>query len=163
MGHSGLIVGIDIGTTTAVALLDLQGNFLGLKCKKHFSHSEIFEFIQQKGQPVLVATDVSKVPDNVHKISAAFNAIIAAPAKDLGRFEKSALVSSFLEGTKIAADDFHEVSALAAAITCYNKHENKFRQIEKLLDVAGIFGRADEVKKKVLQGISVNRILEGRK
>lgn len=158
----GLIVGIDPGTTSAVAVLDLKGNLLGLKSKKGFPQNEIQSYVQGFGQPLLFSVDVVKVPTTVEKIAAAFNLRVEAPQKDLGRREKSALVSTFLNKFNKTTEDFHGVSALAAAIVCYNKHENKFRQIERQLKEQGILDRVEEIKRKVIQGISVDRALEGR-
>ncbi len=163
MGYKGLIVGIDQGTTTAVAIVDLKGVFVGMKSKKDFSQSEQQEYIQSFGQPLLIAVDVSKIPALVQKLGASFIVRVEAPQKDLGRLEKSEVVSVFLSNYKgVAAQNFHEVSALAAAVVCYNKHGNKFRQIERQLSELGLVERTEEIKKKVVQGISVNRALEGR-
>lgn len=162
MGARGLIVGVDIGTTTAAALLDLKGNLVGLKSQKHFQQGAVQQFIQSFGQPVLFATDVVKVPETVNKLAAAFNVRVEVPVKDLGRKEKSELVCLFLEKKEKETDNYHEVSALAAAIVCYNKHENKFRQIDRRLFGLGLGGRGEEIKRKVLYGISMNRVLEGR-
>ncbi len=158
----GLIVGIDIGTTTAVALLGLKGNLISLRSKKHFPQFEIQQFIQNFGQPVLFAVDVVKVPETVHKLAASFSVRVESPQMDLGRREKSSLVVSFLQKTKQKIGNFHEVSALAAAIVCYNKHEGKFRKIERQVWERGATERVEDIKKKVLYGVSVSRILEGR-
>ena len=158
----GLIVGVDSGTTSAVAVLDLRGNLLGKVSKKSFSQSEQQSYIQQFGQPIFFAVDVVKPSSTIEKLAASFNVRIEAPQKNLGRREKSALTSSFLNKYKAGADNFHEVSAVAAAIVFYNKHENKFRQIERQLADLGVSERIDEVKRKVIEGVSVNRVLEGR-
>ena len=162
MGGRGLIVGVDQGTTAAVAVLDLRGALLGLHSQKNFSLSEQQLFIQSFGQPLLFAIDVSKVPATIQKLAASFGCVVVAPQKDFGRQEKSETASSFLQKYKQATENFHEVSALAAAIFCYNKYENKFRQIERQLAERGVLERVEEIKRKAVQGISVNRALEGR-
>ncbi len=162
MGVRGLIVGIDAGTTTAIAVLDLRGNLLGLCSKKNFTQSEQQTYIQNFGQPLLFAVDVVKIPATIEKLAAAFNTRVETPQKNLGRREKSDVVSVFLSKYMRTTEDFHEVSALAAAIFCYNRYENKFRQIERQLSELGFWDRIEEIKRKVIQGISVNRALEGR-
>lgn len=157
-----MIVGVDQGTTSAVAVLDLKGNFLGVLSKKNFSQSEQQSYIQSFGQPLLFATDVVKVPATAQKLAASFNVKVETLRKDLGRAEKSEIVLAFLERYNKTTENFHEVSALAAAIVCYNKYENKFRQIERQLTERGLAERTEEVKRKVVQGVSVNRVLEGR-
>ena len=162
MRGRGLIVGVDIGMTTAIALLDLNGNFIGLKSQKEFPQHEMQQFIQNHGQPVLFTTDVTKAPVGISKLAASFNVRAETPQKDLGRREKGELASVFLKKLNKTPENFHEVSALAAAIVCYNKHESKFRKVERQLSERGVFERVEEIKKKVLYGISVNRVLEGR-
>src|SRR3989338_2438847 len=93
----GLIVGVDIGTTTALALLDLRGNLIGLKSQKHFPQYEIQQFIQNFGQPVLFATDVTRAPVSVSKLAASFNTRVETPESDLRRKGKSEIVSVFLK------------------------------------------------------------------
>ncbi len=158
----GLIVGVDIGTTTAVALLDLKKNLVSIKSKKHFSQAEMQQFIQSFGQPALFATDVAKIPESASKLAASFNIRVESPQKDLGRKEKSSMVGVFLRKNARKIENYHEVSALAAAIICYNKHESKFRKVERQLSEKGFLEKVEEIKKKVLYGVSVNRILEGR-
>ncbi len=160
--RKGLIVGIDSGTTTAVALLDLKGVLVGLKSQKHFLKKDLQEFIQQSGQPVLVATDVVKIPEIVSKIAAGFNVKINPVVKNLKRKEKFFIVDSFLDKYGKKAENKHEVDALSAAIVCYNKHENKFRQIERQLIEKGNAHRIEEIKEKAIKGISVDRALAGR-
>ena len=161
MGTRGLITGVDIGTTTAVALVDLKGRLVGMKSQKHFLHHEMQQFIQSFGQPVLFATDVVKVP--AQKLAAGFGVRVEAPQKDLQRKEKSGLVGMFLKNFHKKTENFHEVSALAAAIVCYNKHAGKFRWVDRQLAGLNLVGRSEEIKKRVLYGVSVNRILEGRR
>lgn len=162
MEAKGLIVGIDPGTTTAIAVLDLHGNLLGVKSKKSFTRGEQVHYIQNFGQPIKFAVDTAKIPSTVEKTAAAFNIGVETPEKDLPRKEKSFIAAGFLQKHKKSVEDYHGVSALVAAIVCYNKYENKFRQVERQLTERGLGDRIEEVKRKVLKGISVNRVLEGR-
>ena len=158
----GLIIGIDPGTTTAIAVLDLRGGLLGLRSKKTFSLAEAQNYIQDFGQPLLFAVDVVKIPATVEKIAASFGVRVEAPLRNFRRRGKSRVVAGFLGKYKKTVKDFNVVSALAAAVFCYNKYENKFRQIERQLSELGAQERVEEVKRKVVQGVSVARVLEGR-
>ncbi|MCJ7450502.1 MAG: DUF460 domain-containing protein [Candidatus Nanohaloarchaeota archaeon QJJ-9] len=121
------IVGIDPGTTTAVAVINLEGELLGYKSRKEFSESKINEYIISFGKPLIVATDVSKVPSLVEKIASTFSAELYAPKKDLGQEEKEAIVKETHEDEL----DSHSKDAISAAIKAFK--ENR-QTLEKLID-----------------------------
>ncbi|MDD3407016.1 MAG: DUF460 domain-containing protein, partial [Methanomicrobium sp.] len=62
-----VIVGIDPGTTFAFAALSLDGELLALKSSRQMSLSDWTEQISSAGKPVLIASDVSKMPSSVEK------------------------------------------------------------------------------------------------
>ncbi|MCX8172635.1 MAG: DUF460 domain-containing protein [Archaeoglobaceae archaeon] len=149
-----LIAGIDPGTTTAVALLDLAGNLISIRSKKDWNASEVIEFITEHGKPVIVATDKRNPPEFVSKVKASFNAVLHSPREDLNVERKRELTSSY----KILND--HERDALAAAIDALNYYKSKFRNIEKRVP-AGI--DAEEVKANIIKGSSLKSLFEERK
>ncbi|MEM4156207.1 MAG: DUF460 domain-containing protein [Archaeoglobaceae archaeon] len=149
-----LIAGIDPGTTTAVAIMDLGGNLISIRSKKDWNASEVIEFITEHGKPVIVATDKKNPPDFVSKIKASFNAVLHSPKEDLNVDKKRELTSDY----KILND--HERDALAAAIDAFNYYKSKFRNIEKRIP-AGI--DAEKVKAEIVKGIPLKSIFEERK
>ena len=78
-----LIAGIDVGTTTAIVLLDENKKIVNHISKKNFSESEIVRYISSKKHVVLLATDKAKIPSRIKKISARLNLGVFAPKKDL--------------------------------------------------------------------------------
>lgn len=149
-----LIAGIDPGTTTAVAIMDLAGNLISIRSKKDWSASEVVEFITEHGKPVIVATDKKNPPDFVSKIKASFNAVLHSPKEDLNVDKKRELTSAY----KILND--HERDALAAAIDALNYYKSKFRNIEKRIP-AGI--DAEKVKAEIVKGAPLKSLFEEKK
>ncbi len=144
------IVGVDPGATTAVAVIDLNGNLIDVSSRKGWKASDVIEYISSLGKPVIVATDKCSPPDFVQKIRASFNAVLHAPKEDMSVEKKKSLTSKY----RLFND--HERDALAAAIDAYNTHKNKFRNIERRLP-AGV--DADRVKAEVLRGIPISALL----
>ena len=57
-----IIVGLDPGIKTGIALIDLNGNLIITKSSKNFSKSKISEFILNFGNPIIFSCDVSPLP-----------------------------------------------------------------------------------------------------
>ncbi len=147
------IVGVDPGTTTAVAVLDINGKLLGVRSKKNWNSAEVVEYILSFGKPVIVATDKSNPPEFVSKLRASFNALIHVPKEDTSVERKKYLVSPFKQN--ISND--HERDALSAAIDAYNAHKNKLISVEKKIP-PGV--DVDAVKVGVLRGMTLKELIE---
>jgi predicted RNase H-like nuclease (RuvC/YqgF family) len=145
-----VIVGVDPGTTTAIAIADLNGNLLGVKSKKGWNHSEIVEYITSMGKPVVVATDKSSPPEFVSKLKALFNAVLWTPKGDMSVEKKRNLTSRYTY-----LND-HERDAIAVVISAYNSFKNKIRNVEKRVPV-GI--DVDFVKAEVIRGTPLKDVL----
>jgi predicted RNase H-like nuclease (RuvC/YqgF family) len=153
----GMVVGIDPGTTSGVAALDLDGKLIGFKSAKHFKGSQIREYISDLGDPVVVATDVSPAPASVSRISGAFRSVLFVPEKCIGVLEKQGVVSVFLaDYPDKEIKNHHERDALAAALLAYNSYRNKFRQCDRKVEEAGLSDVRDEIKKAVVAGIPMD-------
>ncbi len=146
-----VIVGIDPGTTTAVALLDLNGNVLDVRSKKGWGFGDVVDYITSIGKPVVVATDKSNPPEFVLKLKASFNAVLWCPKEDMSVEKKRNLTSNY----NYLND--HERDAIAVAISAYNSYKNKIKNVEKRVP-AGI--DVDFVKAEVIKGNSLKEILK---
>ncbi|HIP57782.1 MAG TPA: DUF460 domain-containing protein [Archaeoglobus profundus] len=144
------IVGVDPGTTTAVAVLDLNGNLLGVKSKKGWNISEVVEYILSLGKPVIIATDKCNPPEFVLKLKASFNAVLYTPKDDISLDRKKHLTYKF----KFLND--HERDAVASAMEAYNVYKSKLRNIEKRIP-AGM--DVDTVKAEVIKGTPLKEIV----
>jgi predicted RNase H-like nuclease (RuvC/YqgF family) len=105
-----IIVGIDTGTTTAIAILDLKGRILFLKSKREYKISEIVEDILRFGKPILICTDKEKVPKKVKKIASLFSCKIFHPTKNPSRIQKYRITKNF------EYRNYHERDAIFSAI-----------------------------------------------
>jgi uncharacterized protein len=145
-----LIVGIDPGTTTAVAAVDLDGKVVHLSSGRERSMADVVETLYQVGKPLVVASDVSQMPFSVERIRRAFSAVAYTPRADRTGEEKMALT----EGTPYA--NLHERDALSAALDAYRSYRNKFQSIQKRVP-AGF--DLERVRAGIIRGQSIERIL----
>ncbi|MCZ7398959.1 MAG: DUF460 domain-containing protein [Candidatus Methanoperedens sp.] len=74
-----IIVGIDPGTTTAIAVLTLEGELQMLHSSRTISIPDVIEMIAEQGRPLIIASDVFPTPNAVEKIRRAFNAVSGSP------------------------------------------------------------------------------------
>ncbi|RPI08438.1 MAG: DUF460 domain-containing protein, partial [Actinobacteria bacterium] len=145
-----LIVGIDPGTTTAIAALDLDGRLVHLFSSRQASMSDIIEQLYRTGKPLVIATDVSPMPFSVEKIRRAFSAVGYTPRQDRSVEDQLEFVAGYTYG------NIHERDALAAAVDAYRQYKNKFQNIAKRVP-AGY--DLDEVRASVIRGQSIERAL----
>ncbi|HIH43514.1 MAG TPA: DUF460 domain-containing protein [Candidatus Methanoperedenaceae archaeon] len=148
-GHT--IVGIDPGTTTAVAVLSLSGELIWLHSSRTESLSDLIDDIAEKGKPLIIASDVYPTPNAVEKIRRAFNAVLGSPSVLLTSRDKTGLAEGFEYANS------HERDALAAAVSVFRKHRNKFEQIRKKVP-PGI--DAEDIIASVIRGESVESAVE---
>jgi len=111
-----VLVGVDPGTTTAVALVGLDGRVLDVTSTRTADTAEVIEWIIERGRPALVAADVTPMPNTVEKIAASFDAPTWAPDGDLPVDEKQHRTRE--EGY----DDDHQRDAMAAALYAYDHY-----------------------------------------
>lgn len=145
-----VIAGIDPGTTTGVAVLDLAGDLVDLTSSRTMSPSDVIEWIAARGRPLIVATDVYPTPGAVEKIKRAFSAVLFSPGDSVPAEEKILLARPF--GYK----NDHERDALAAAASAFKRHRNKFIVVEKK---APREIDPDEVKALVVKGYSIENAI----
>lgn len=145
-----LIVGIDPGTTTAVAALDLDGNLLHVASSRQMNMSSVIESLYKVGKPLIIASDVQEMPYSVEKIRRAFSAIAHSPRQDMSVESKMELTSSF----QYAND--HERDALSAALDAYRQYRNKFQNLAKRIPPGHDL---DEVRAGVIRGQALEQVL----
>ncbi len=118
-----VIVGIDPGTTTAAAVVGLDGTVHALYSSRTADTADVTEWIIEQGRPIIVAADVEPMPETVEKFRRSFDAAGWKPTTDLPVDEK-------LHRTREAGyDNDHERDALAAALYAYDDHEDQFDRI----------------------------------
>ena len=145
-----LIVGIDPGTTTAFAALDLDGNLLHLQSSRQMNMGDVIEALYKVGKPLIIASDVQDMPFSVEKIRRAFSAIAYTPKQDVSVETKLELAAPFSYGND------HERDALSAALDAYRQYRHKFQNLLKRIPPGHDL---DEVRARVIRGQSLEQAL----
>jgi len=147
-----IIVGIDPGTTTAIAVLTLDGELRMLHSSRTISIPQVIEMIADQGRPLVIASDVFPTPNAVEKIRRAFNAVSSSP------FEVLSAQSKIEFATPYGYSNNHERDAIAAAVSFFRKNKNKLEQIRKKIP-PGV--DAGEVIAQVVRGKSMEAVISG--
>ena len=118
-----VVVGVDPGTTTAVAVVGLDGEVLDVMSTRTADTAEVTEWIIERGRPVVVAADVTPMPSTVEKLRRSFDAAGWTPERDLPVDVKQHRTRE--EGY----DNDHERDAMAAAFGAFDHHTDQFDRI----------------------------------
>jgi|APHM01.1.fsa_nt_gi Uncharacterized conserved protein len=118
-----VIVGVDPGSTSAVAAVDFQGDIKLLESGKNFPPRDIISEIVEAGKPVMVTSDKGETPSKVSKIAASVGAREFVPEKDLSKDRKKELGQG---------SNSHEKDASAAAIHAFKTHRSGIEEINAL-------------------------------
>jgi predicted RNase H-like nuclease (RuvC/YqgF family) len=145
-----LIVGIDPGTTTAVAALDLDGNLLHCASSRQMNMGDVVESLCRVGKPLIIASDVQEMPYSVEKIRRAFSAVAYTPKQDVSVETKVELTAAFPYGND------HERDALSAALDAYRQYRHKFQNLLKRIPPGHDL---DEVRARVIRGQSLDQVI----
>ncbi len=120
-----VVVGIDPGTTTAAAVIGLDGSVLDVYSTRTDDTADVIEWLIERGRPVVVAADVTPMPETVEQFRRSFDAAAWTPDSDLPVDEK-------LHRTReMPYENDHERAALAAALFAFDDHEDQFERISR--------------------------------
>jgi len=155
-----LIVGIDPGMVTGVAMLDLCGRPLLIVSRRGVSRLSLSRAILSHGRPLIVASDVNPPPALIRKLCSSLNAVMFVPSDTLTVDEKRRLVSGFEEQYGVRVRDSHQRDALAAALKAFMHYRNKFEQVESHVRLMNVKVPVDEVKALVVKGVSVQEAVK---
>jgi len=157
-----LIVGIDPGIYTGIAILDLDGNVLEVFSGKNIDRHSIIRKIEEYGKPLIIASDVSPPPDTLEKLSTTFNAKLYVPSQSLSQSEKEDLVKTYLQRIKcnISVTDSHQRDALAAALHALRFFKQKFEQIDSYLKKLELDLDVDKIRIDVVKGATIASAIE---
>ncbi len=164
-----LLVGVDPGLNTGLAILDLNGRLLEVKSLKRCSRGDLIREITRHGIPLVFATDVTPPPKMIEKLAALFDAKLFAPSEPMPTEEKIELVRCYIEqlneknlnGAK--PKDSHQRAALAAALKAYQKYKPLMEKVEAHIREKQAKVPVEEVKALVIKGISISNAIEGVK
>ncbi len=154
-----LIIGVDPGMVTGLAIMGLGGEVYGLYSGRNVSRRDLLNIVYEYGIPILVATDVSKPPEYVKRLAAMVGAVVYHPDRDLTIVEKSELAMKALEGSGLKVKTPHERDALAAAYKAYLSLQGKLSKVDEVLKELPMQVNGDEVKEMVIRGMSIKDAL----
>lgn len=142
-----LIVGYDPGTTTGLAIIDINKNILYLRSKKDFGKKEIIKEITKRGNAILVTGDTSPLQKSVEKLASSLGCKEFEPNEDLTNLEKYKLVKEFIGEIK----NSHERDALAAAINAQKSYAALFKKADQVVSYTGLMEYYDKVLKILIK------------
>jgi predicted RNase H-like nuclease (RuvC/YqgF family) len=143
-----LIVGIDPGTTTGIAILDLEGNILSIINRRDMKISDMIKHILKFGQPLIITSDVTPVPKTVKKIASQMDSRIYAPEEVFLIKDKKRLTKGYSDLSK----DRHGKDALAAALKAWKSNRSFFIKVEKELKRRNASDIYEEVVTRLFKG-----------
>ena len=115
-----LIAGIDNGSTKGYALLDLNGELIGISSSKKYTLASLTKEISKEGRIVKIGTDVNSCPQFIKKLATSLNSSIFIPKENIQVKKKNQLSRDYLREKKlrdkIKLKDHHQRDALATAI-----------------------------------------------
>ena len=118
-----VLVGVDPGTTTAVAIVGIDGEVLDVLSTRTADTAAVIEWIVERGRPFLVAADVTPMPNTVEKLRRSFDAAGWTPKTDLPVDEKQHRTR------EVGYDNDHERDAIAAALFAHDANAQRFERI----------------------------------
>lgn len=157
-----VIVGIDPGTNTGMAVLDLHGNLIHLSSKRSIGKSEIIRRVTRLGKPLIVAVDVTPAPRNVEKIASSMGSALFTPKKSMSVKEKNDIVKRFrraykkTRGVELKIGGRHERDALAATVKAWKSNKYLLRKVQNALRRRGLEKIFDNVVKILIKRESEN-------
>jgi len=137
-GRKYLIIGIDPGIESGLAILDVEGKLVALHSAKEFGKGDIVSAVSSAGIPLIVSADTNPPPDMVRKVAAMLGAQLYYPPRTLSTSEKEEIVREFISQRGINVKTTHERDALAAAVLAYRTIASKLEKIRKELERMGI-------------------------
>ncbi len=155
-----VILGIDPGIVTGVAVLDLNGRVLLLHSGRNLSRSRVLDLVYNIGTPVIVATDVSSPPDYVKKLCAMTQAVLYAPSRDVSVAEKTEIASKIMREQGVQVRDPHQRDALAAAYKAYLEYKPKLDKVTEEIRKLNAPIPVEEVKMLVIKGCSIKQAID---
>ncbi|MCD6464490.1 DUF460 domain-containing protein [Candidatus Woesearchaeota archaeon] len=126
-----IILGLDPGTTTGFAGIDLKGNLVFKGFLKNAGASQVIREVSRHGKILVIAIDKSKPSSFAKQLAAKFNVKLFTPNNDLTRKEKKELINGFKQSLNV-----HEADALASAVYCWKRFKKALAKLDKFLSDA---------------------------
>ncbi len=158
-----LIVGVDPGMVTGVAVLNVYGELITVFSKRHLSRGDLISILMEYGNPILIASDVHPPPSFIEKLASMLHASIYTPLRNLTFEEKQEILKKYFDEFKPNINvslDSHKRDALAAAIKAFMHYRNKFEQAEAHARELGAKISFRKLRALIVQGHSIRNAIE---
>jgi len=154
-----LIVGIDPGIQTGIAIIDLDGNVLHLSSVQNVDRGDIIALINKFGTPLIIATDTNPPTHGAKKLASVLNAELYYPKSSLSIKEKEKIANEYAKkGVRVS--DSHQRDALAAAHKALIAIKDKLEKIDSYLDKLNLDVDRNRIRAEVLKGRSLADLVE---
>lgn len=157
MNDRPIIAGIDPGTTTAVAIMDIEGNLITIESGKGFSMPRITEFILEHGKPVIIASDKDPPPRALKRISASLSSRLMSPEENLSRQDKARIAKGFKDAYRVSWDNQHEKDALVAVLLAWKGISHLMERVDARIDKLKARGHPEGIRDFVKEGVLLRR------
>ena len=164
-----LIIGIDPGTTTGIAIVDFSGRILVVASRREFGLSSAIRMTNSYGKPIVVACDVSRPqrrPKFVERLQRNFGATIIRPSKVVGKEAKREFLRNYGEEVeKLGRMDSHSRDALYAALSAYRNVEKSLTRVKDIVVETdpSLLPFLDEIQGDVVSGTHPSFAIEAIK
>ena len=159
-----IIVGVDPGTTTGIAIVDLsKGNLLYLNSKRECGISTIIRTASKFGKICCVAADVTPIPATVEKIAKITGAKLMAPTVLMSAAAKRDYLHDYRDKTvNYSHLNSHERDALFGAIKAFNSLKEQVSKINQTVrdTQPELISRMPDIQRLVLSGNSISNAIE---
>ncbi|MHA2327712.1 MAG: DUF460 domain-containing protein [Candidatus Hodarchaeales archaeon] len=154
-----IILGIDPGTTTGIAIIDLmKGDVIYLGSKRECGISEILRITSKYGKVCCVAADVTPVPATVEKIAKITGAKLKSPAVLASAAKKREYLHEYRDLTvNYGHINSHERDALFGALKAYNSLKEQQIKVHDIIHESHpeLISKISEIQRLVLSGNSI--------
>ncbi|MFX0124690.1 MAG: DUF460 domain-containing protein, partial [Candidatus Hodarchaeota archaeon] len=159
-----IILGIDPGTTTGIAIVDLmKGNLLYLNSKRECGISTIIRTASKFGKICCVAADVIPIPATVEKIAKITGAKLISPTILVSAAAKREYLHDYRDKTvNYSRLNSHERDALFGAIKAFNSMKDQISKIDHIVrdSYPELIPRLPDIQRLVISGNSVSNAIE---
>ncbi|MHA2243348.1 MAG: DUF460 domain-containing protein [Candidatus Hodarchaeales archaeon] len=159
-----IILGVDPGTTTGIAIIDLMnGQVLHLKSKRECGISEIIRIASKFGKICCVAADVIPIPLTVEKIAKITGAKLVSPSVLVSAAAKREYLHDHRDMTvNYSHLNSHERDALFGAIKALNSLKEQLSKVNHIIQNSypELIRHLPEIQRLVISGNSISNAIE---
>ena len=159
-----VILGLDPGTTTGIAILDCnRGNVLYLGSKRECGISEIIRLSTRFGKVSCVAADVIPAPTMVERVAKITGGKLLNPSTLATTAQKRDYLHDYKDLTvNYGHLNSHERDALYGALRGFNALKPQFEKIRRVIEDShsALLPQTSEIQRLVLAGNSINNAIQ---